>query len=157
MEPPRWPHQASGGRYGKPCAFLENFDKTSLLGYARAIYLKHSTRPGIAADFAAINNEDSLEAFFVKHEYFLSASDIAELEARAVKIGLIPAETLAEVRELMKARMSAVSTEHAANRQLGPADLVEFKREVFRNITKHGTAISGTSGDTKTLSASSWV
>jgi hypothetical protein len=83
-------------------AFLENFDKTSLLGCARAIYLKHSTRPGIAADFAAINNQDSLEAFFVKHEYFLSASDIAELEARAVKIGLIPAETLAEVRELMK-------------------------------------------------------
>jgi hypothetical protein len=36
--------------------------------------------------------------------------------------------------------MSAVSTEHAANRQLGPADLVEFKREVF---SKHYEAWHG--------------
>ncbi len=49
-------------------AFLENFDKTSLLGYARAIYLKHSTRDGIGAEFAAIKDHDSLCAFLDKHD-----------------------------------------------------------------------------------------
>ena len=82
--------------------FLKNAEQVSLLEYARMVYLRYSTRPGIAADFAAINNQDSLEAFFVKHEYFLSASDIAELEARAVKTGLLTAEQLKEMRQLMK-------------------------------------------------------
>ena len=82
--------------------FLKNAEQVSLLEYARMVYLQHSTRPGIAADFAAINNQDSLEAFFVKHENFLSASDIAELEARAAKTGLLTAEQLKEMQQSMK-------------------------------------------------------
>jgi hypothetical protein len=61
--------------------FLKDFGTEDMVGYARLLYLKFSTRPGIAAEFAAITNEASLFAFIDRWEGIDdSPLDIAELE-----------------------------------------------------------------------------
>ena len=82
--------------------FLKDFGTEDMVGYARAVYLKFSTRPGIAEEFAAITNEASLFAFIDRWEGITeSPLDIAELE-QMVNERFLPAEQLEEVRQLIK-------------------------------------------------------
>lgn len=82
--------------------YLAGVDTVSLTEYARLLYLKHSTRPGIGAEYAAIMNEASLFAFINRWENIPeSPLDIAELE-QMVNERFLPAEQLEEVRQLIK-------------------------------------------------------
>jgi hypothetical protein len=62
-------------------SFLENFGTEDFVGYARALYLKHSTRPGIAEDYAAISSSITLMNFLERWEGVNDPPlDIVELE-----------------------------------------------------------------------------
>jgi hypothetical protein len=48
--------------------YLAHVNETDLVGYARLLYLKHSTRSGIAAEYAAISSNLTLLNFIEKYE-----------------------------------------------------------------------------------------
>jgi hypothetical protein len=48
--------------------YLAHVNETDLIGFARLLYLKHSTRPGIAEDYAAISSNITLINFLEKWE-----------------------------------------------------------------------------------------
>jgi hypothetical protein len=48
--------------------FLKSTEQVSMLEYARLMYIKHSTRPGIAEEYAAISSGITLMNFIEKYE-----------------------------------------------------------------------------------------
>jgi hypothetical protein len=61
--------------------YLAHVNETDLVGYARLLYLKHSTRAGVAAEYAAISSGITLLNFIEKYESIDDTLlDIAELE-----------------------------------------------------------------------------
>jgi hypothetical protein len=64
--------------------YLAHVNETDLIGFARLLYLKHSTRPGIAEEYAAISSGITLMNFIEKYESINDVPlDIAELEQMA--------------------------------------------------------------------------
>jgi hypothetical protein len=48
--------------------FLKDFGTEDMVGYARAVYLRYSTRVGIASEYAAISSNVTLLNFIEKYE-----------------------------------------------------------------------------------------
>jgi len=65
--------------------FLKNAEQVSLLEYARLMYIKHSTRPGIAVEYAAINREASLFAFIERWENADAPLTLSQVEQAVVQ------------------------------------------------------------------------
>ena len=82
--------------------FLKDFGTEDMVGYARLLYLKFSTRPGIAAEFAAITNEASLFAFIDRWEDITESPLRSGNSTRWSRKDFLPAEQLDEVRQLIK-------------------------------------------------------
>lgn len=84
---------------------IENVEKVSMLQYARLMYIKHATRPGIADDYAAISSMDDVYRFLDKHdcpavedEPTLTMGDVEQ----ALALGLVTEAQADEMRELLK-------------------------------------------------------
>ena len=61
--------------------FLKNAEQCSMLEWARLLYIKHATRDGIGAEFAAISSSITLTNFIEKYEGIDdSPLDVVELE-----------------------------------------------------------------------------
>jgi hypothetical protein len=69
--------------------FLKGTEEVSLLEFARLLYIKHSTQPGIAEEYAAINSEASLYAFIERCENAvpLDTESLEEMLKRAERGG----------------------------------------------------------------------
>jgi len=81
--------------------FLKDFGTEDMVGYARLLYLKFSTRPGIAVEYAAINSEASLFAFIERWENADAPLTLSQVE-QAVVQGFVTEVQANEIKQAMK-------------------------------------------------------
>ena len=71
--------------------FLKGTEEVSMLEFARLLYVKHSTQPGIAEEYAAISSGITLMNFIEKYESIddvpLDVESLEEMVKRAEREG----------------------------------------------------------------------